>query len=422
MRNIGLLVSLTFKSLWNRKFSVGLTITSISISVLLLLAVETVRTETRNSFISTISSTDLIVGARSGSVQLLLYSVFRIGNATNNISWDSYQKISQHSSVAWAIPISLGDSHRGFRVMGTNTDYFDHYRYGSKLPLAFSEGNRFDTVFDTVLGAQVAKELGYQLGDQIEIAHGVTDTHFARHDDKPFTVVGILQPTGTPVDRTVHVSLEGIEAIHVDWQGGTRSHKRVTAEEAAAIDLEPEQITAFMLGLNSKMAVFKLQRAINEYKGEPLLAILPGIALGELWQLVGVAETALLLVSLFVLVNSLIGLLTVVLTSLNERRREIAILRSLGCGPGQVFTLLTLESMVLTLLSCVAAVAVYYTGVWVAQPILQQQLGMAIPFTWLNQYQWTILAAVTVVSGIVGSVPGYRAYRYSLADGMSIKL
>ncbi len=210
------IAGLAFRSLLNRRGTALLTILAIAMSVTLLLGVEKIRRDAKASFANTISGTDLIVGARSGSVQLLLYSVFRIGNATNNISWKSYRDLASESAIAWTIPLSLGDSHRGFRVLGTNLDYFEHYRYRSGRALVFSEGVPFDDLYDAVLGADVAKELGYALGQAITIAHGTGDVSFAMHDDKPFRVSGILEKTGTPVDRTVHVSLEGIEAIHVD--------------------------------------------------------------------------------------------------------------------------------------------------------------------------------------------------------------
>lgn len=419
--NFSLLLGLTAKSIWNRKFATFLTVMSICVSVFLLLSVETIRKEAKTSFTQTISGTDLLVGARSGSVQLLLYSVFRIGNATNNIDWKSFEEISAHPSVKWAIPISLGDSHRGFRVMGTQSSYFEHYRYANDLPLAFAEGQRFEQVYDAVVGADVAAELGYELGDALTLAHGANDTHFSRHDDKPFTLVGILEKTGTPVDRTIHVSLEGIEALHVDWKSGTRSRQQISAEEALKMDLNPKQITAFMLGLHSKMEIFRIQRAINNYKKEALLAILPGVALGELWQLIGVAEKALLVIAVFVLVNSFIGLLTVILTSLNERRREIAILRSLGCRPNQIFVLLASESLLFTFLGCLFGIGLYFASLFYAQPILQQ-MGLHIPIASFGASQQLFIGGILLISVLIGLIPGYRAYKNSLADGMSVKL
>lgn len=419
--NILLLLKLTFKSILNRRFTSYLTLFSICISVFLLLSVDTIRKEAKHSFTDTISGTDLLVGARSGSVQLLLYSVFRIGNATNNIGWDSYEKISSHSSVAWSIPISLGDSHKGFRVMGTSQAYFEHYRFSDNQALEFNEGNAFSEVYDTVIGAEVAEKLGYQLGDKLTLAHGVYDTDFARHDDKPFILTGILQRTGTPVDRTIHVSLQGIEALHIDWKTGARSRQKVSAEQALELDLRPTQITAFMLGLKSKMDIFRVQRAINNYKKEPMLAVLPGLALGELWQLIGVAEKALLIIAAFVLLNSFVGLLTVILTSLNERRREIAILRSLGCRPNQIFILLASESLLFAIAGCFLGALLFFIAILFSQSMLQG-FGLNIPLSSFGSAQLVLIAAVIGVSFLIGIIPGYRAYKQSLADGMSIKL
>src|SRR5690606_12862167 len=142
-------------------------------------------TEAKASFANTISGTDLIVGARSGSVQLLLYSVFRIGNATNNISWTGYQALASHPDVAWAVPLSLGDSHRGFRVPGTTQDYFTHRRCGRRHAPGFAAGKPFDALFDAVMGAGAARALGYRVGDAIVVAHGRGGEGFAPHADKP---------------------------------------------------------------------------------------------------------------------------------------------------------------------------------------------------------------------------------------------
>ncbi len=419
--NLTLILKLTIKSILNRRFTSYLTILSICMSVLLLLTVETFRKEVKSSFMQTISGTDLIVGARSGSIQLLLYSVFRIGNATNNISWDSYLDIKAHPSVKWAIPISLGDSHRGFRVMGTTQDYFSHYQYAKKQSLVFSNGRPFEHIYDAVVGFDVAKELGYQLGDKLTLSHGMSSTHFARHDDKPFSLVGILKKTGTPVDKTIHVSLEGIEALHVDWRSGVRSRNGISAEEALTMDLQPKQITAFMLGLTSKLSTFRIQRAINHYQKEPLLAILPGIALSELWRIVGVVEKATLVIALFVIFNSFIGLLTVILTSLNERRRELAILRSLGCRPHQIFLLLASESFLFAAIGCVLGFILFIIGSVVAQPLVNQ-FGLTIPVFSFGLSQQLLIAGILLFSLVIGCIPGYQAYKSSLIDGMSIKL
>jgi putative ABC transport system permease protein len=415
--------NLAVRSLYNRRYTAALTVCAIAISVSLLVGVEKIRREAKASFTNTISGTDLIVGARSGALPLLLYSVFRIGSATNNIDWSSYEWIKSNPSVSWTIPISLGDSHRGYRVVGTNTSYFEHYRYGRKQALRFAEGNPFEGLYETVLGAEVAEALGYRLDDAIVIAHGAGAVSFVEHSDKPFTVVGILERTGTPVDRSVHVSLEAITAIHIDWQGGAPvPSKQLSAEQTLAMDLTPKAITAILVGLESKIATFGVQRTINENRREPLLAIIPGVALQELWKLMGVAETALLAVSVFVVVSSLIGLMTVVLAGLNERRREMAILRSVGARPAHVFGLLIAEAGLLAACGVVLGLALYYAALLIARPWVETQFGLHIPVTAPNAVDLTLLAAVFVAAVLVAAVPAWRAYRYSLADGMTLRL
>ncbi|MDX5374150.1 MAG: ABC transporter permease, partial [Pseudomonadaceae bacterium] len=397
---------------------------AIALSVCLLLAVERVRTEARASFASTISGTDLIVGARSGSVNLLLYSVFRIGNATNNIRWDSFETLARHPQVKWAIPLSLGDSHRGYRVLGTDAGYFEHYRYGRGQSLQLAQGKPFADLFEVVLGAEVAEALKYRLGEQIVLAHGVASVSLTQHDDKPFRVVGILARTGTPVDRTLHISLAGMEALHVDWQNGmpARGAARVSAEQVREMHLQPKAITAALLGLKSKVATFAVQRQVNEYRGEPLLAILPGVALQELWSLMGTAEKALFVVSLFVVLTGLIGMLTAILTSLNERRREMAILRSVGARPWHIAGLLVLEALALALAGAALGLALLYGGIAASQGWVQAQYGLYLPLALPSAYEWSLLGAILGAALLMGGVPAWRAYRQSLADGLSIRL
>lgn len=419
------LIRLALASLANRRFTAWLTVFAIALSVCLLLAVERIRTETRSSFASTISGTDLIVGARSGSINLLLYSVFRLGNATNNIRWDSFETIARDPKVKWVIPISLGDSHRGYRVMGTSRAYFEHYQYGRGQALQLAQGQTFaDDPFAVVLGAEVAEALHYQLGQQLVLAHGVATISLSKHDDKPFTVVGILKRTGTPVDRTLHISLQGMQALHIDWQNGVpaQGKGRISAEQARSMDLQPQAITAAMLGLNSKIATFSVQRQINEFRGEPLLAILPGVALQELWSLMGSAEKALFVVSLFVVLTGLIGMLTAILTSLNERRREMAILRSVGARPWHIASLLIVEAFALALAGVLLGLALLYLGIALAQGYVQANYGLFLPLALPSRYEWTLLGAILAAALLMGALPAWRAYRQSLADGLSIRL
>ena len=415
---------LALKSLRNRKFTTFLTVASIALSVTLLLGVERIRKEARASFTNTISGTDLIVGGRTGPVQLLLYSVFRIGYATNNISWQSYEEIARNPNVKWSIPISLGDSHQGYRVMGTSDEYFKYFRFAGGRKLELAEGSIFKGVYDAVLGADVAKTLGYRLDDPIIIAHGAGKVSFIKHDDKPFKVVGILKKTGTPVDQTVHARLEGIEAIHIDWKDGAPPlpGQSITAERVLKMDLSPKSITAFFLGLKSKIAAFGVQRYINEYPEEPLLAILPGVALQELWDLIGIAENALLIVSGAVVAVGLSGMLIALMTSLNERRREMAILRSVGARPLHVFSLIVGESGLLTFMGVAIGIGLLYGLLIFGQSLILTRFGIFIAISPISLYEFLLILIICLAGIVIGLIPGYRIYRYSLADGMTIRI
>ena len=414
-------LSLALRSLANRRTTALLTLCAIAVSVALLLGVQKLRTAARDGFANTVSGVDLIVGARSGQINLLLYSVFRVGDATANVSWETYQKVARRSDVAWTIPLSLGDSHRGYRVLGTNLDYFRHYRFAGGRELAFESGKPFADLYDAVLGAEVARALGYKVGDSVVIAHGLGNVSFAQHEDKPFRIVGILARTGTPVDRTVHVSLEAITAIHVDWQSGMRALPggRVDAEAARAMDLTPDSITAFMVGMQNRVMTFGLQRAVNEYRQEALLAIMPGVALTQLWNLVGIADTALMIVAAFVVLAGLLGLLTAILTSLNERRREMAILRSVGARPRHVFTLLVTEAGLLAVGGVAAGVALCYGLMYAAKPLLERRFGLFLEPGGLTGYDIGLLAAIVAAALVMGALPAWRAYRNTLADGLT---
>ena len=416
-----MILRLALASLAARALTVAMTIIAIALSVALFLGVEKVRTGAKASFADTISGTDLIFGARSGSVQLLLYSVFRIGNATNNLTWKSYQDIAARTEVDWIVPISLGDSHRQFRVMGTTPAFFDHYKYRSGKSLAMRDGAIISDLFDAVIGADVVTTLGYNIGDPIVVAHGLAS--FIKHEDQPFRVSGILEKTGTPVDRTVIVSVQAIEAIHVDWQtGAQRPGKSTPADAIRQMELEPQAITAALVGVKSRLKVFGLQRSINEYTQEPLLAILPGVALQELWQIVGIAETALIGVSIMVVVTALIGMMATIFSSLNERRREMAIFRAMGARPRVVLGLLVLEAVLMAALGAILGLALLYLGLFVGQPLIDSAFGLWLPIEAPTLRELWAMFGVVVSGAIVSMVPALRAYRMSLADGMMVRI
>lgn len=484
-----ILFRLAARSLRNRLFTTVLTVLSIALSVALLLGVERVRQGARESFNNTISGVHLIVGAKGGTLQLLLYTVFQIGNPTNNISYESYEWLKGHPAVEWAIPISLGDSFRGFRVVATTAEFFERYRYRVEKRLMMRQGHAPSGVFDVTLGAEVAESLKMKEGATVVLSHGVSEGPLIHsHDDKPFRVVGILERTGTPLDRALFVNLQGMEAIHMDWQDGvpsprnrkdnsapaggkqaqqtepheghegheeehahSESHQAAhgeghdphhhdkehhahhhddhaphgTAEhtnEVAPQTHPVEQVTSVLVRTKSPVMALSLQREINTTRREPLLAIMPAVTLNELWSTVGYAERALRIVTVCVVVVGFLGMILALYTSLEARRREMAILRAVGAGPLGVSLLLVLESAFLGLAGSVLGLALVSGVLALMQPVVERTWGLTIATQAPSALELAYLAGVVVTAAVVGLLPAFRAYRNTLADGLSIKI
>ena len=403
---------LAVKSLLNRKGSVVLTICAITLSILVMLGVNHIKVQAKQSFNHTVSGVDLIIGGRTSSLNLLLYSVFRLGSPTNNISWAAFQHIKTDKKTAWAIPISLGDSHKNYRVLGTTSDYFKHFKYANKQALKFNGGKQFIHVFDVVIGYEVARALDYKLGDKLTLAHGLVSTSFSEHSNKPFTVTGILKPTGTPVDQTLHISLQGLDALHSSPLMAS-SYKVNSAKNNKVIDqaYSPKDITAFMVGLQSKMTIFALQRSINTNKNEPLLAILPGVALAELWQTISMLEGALSLISLLVFISAILGLSAMLLSSIKERNQEIQLLRTIGATPQFLYGFIKLEAMLITFISTFIAMIFLYSGLTLSTNYLLNHYGVFINNSLLTMSNIKCLMLVFLCAFIAASPASFMAYK-----------
>ena len=481
MGAFGTVLLVASRSLRYRLSGVLLTIASVALSVFVLLGVEHVRQEARSGFASTVSGVDLIVGARTGEINLLLLSIFRIGTATANVSWESVEQLDQQRNVDWTVPISLGDSHRNFRVIGTTQAFFSRYKYGAKQPLVFEQGQPFEAVAEVVLGARVARELGYQLGDSLVLSHGMADTSFTHHDQLPFAVSGVLAGTGTPIDNALFVGLEAIDAMHSD--GGSENHQaheapeahdaherheehdahedhdahegrdehevheehvvhedhdaheghdahedHDTHEEHEALDDHEEHheahdhppigtVTAVLVGLSSPITTLQVKRWVDEYEGEALLAILPGVALTQLWELVGNVESVLLGISVLILVSSLLGLNAMLLASMRERRSEIEVLRSIGAPSSFILSLLMIESLLIVSVGVVLAVGTLLASITAANTLFAETFGLMISSQILNPSNVTALGLIYLTAVIVTLLPALQAYRVSRSVG-----
>lgn len=517
------ILSLAFKSLLNRKLTFFITLFSIAISVTLLLGVQTLKTETNNSFMKSISGTDLIIGSRGASSQLLLSSVFHIGNTTNTIKYDTYQTISESPAVEWAVPISLGDSHHGYTVMATDLSFFDYFSYANKQHLKVESGKIDDDMFAVVIGSEVAKKLNYKIGDEVFVTHGGGEIEGHHHDNIPYFISAILSPSFTAIDQSLIISLEAMEAMHTDNHGhfgalpgetllasghtdhdghdhehanheehdhekhngeathdehehehdhedanheehhggaahdehdhedanhqehhgeathdkhdhedanhqehhdkATNESHRDTQEQRVArlLKIKPENINAIFVGLTSPQAILGMQSYINNYSKEPLSAIIPAVALQELWQFFSLAEIALNIVTVFVVLVGLLGMLSIILMSLNERRREMAILRSVGARPAHIFGLIIGEAGFVCFAGIVLGVALLYLLLAVLQAPLASYYGFYIDINMLTSNDLLILTVIQGSALLIALIPGWLIYKYSLSDGMSIK-
>ncbi len=431
-----MLSTIAIESLKRRKTTAWLTFISITISISLLLSVDIIRTQVKSSFTRTVSGVDLIVGAPSGQLNLLLSSVFNIGTPTRGIDYKNVASLKSNKQVSWIIPLSLGDTHRGFRVVGTTNNFFTHFKYGDMQALSFSEGAPFEGALSTVIGADIASSLGYKVGDNIVISHGLGSVSFNNHDDHPFTISGILDKTGTPVDKAVYVTLQGLEAAH-DIPHATppsfNDNKATTAVRPDSDEheqhnsephhdgeaFEPQSVSVVMIGLKHRVTALQLQYQINQSKAEPLMAILPGMALAELWQIMGNVEALLLGLSGLIVICALIGLSTMLLATMRERYQEIAVLRTIGAGPLTLLLLIQIEAMLLTLLSAAVSIGLVTVLMYALKPWLSSTYGLFLSTPLFGQSSVVILILILSSTYLVSLFPAMAAYKRGLHAGLN---
>ncbi|WP_430459551.1 ABC transporter permease [Thalassolituus sp. LLYu03] len=437
-----MLFTIAAKSLLQRRLAAALIIAAMSLSLMALLITRSASSELRASFASSVSGTDLIAGARANPLQVLLYSVFRLGTPTQAVSAERWTDVAQLPQVQWSFPLVLGDSVKGFAVIGTNDDYFAHFRFGNKHPLT-SQQNKplaFATPTTAVIGATVGRELGLKPGDAIILSHGAHQHSFHQHKELPFIVSAVLQPTGTPVDRSVHVHLAALEALHNEqWlhrfvhhdhnddrhddDGHDDQKHEHNAEETEALVLQfsdlppPTAISAVFIGLKSRALTFQAQAAINAANSEPLTAVIPGVALTEFWQLIGNAEQILKVLSGLMLVTGLLGSVAMLQVSVAFRQQEIGLLRLIGAHPLYLFALLQVEILLLTGSSWLIALALSALVQSIASPLLASYMGVLLnPQWWPAGTGWLLLISIGL-SILAGLLPALSAYRESSHPG-----
>jgi len=433
---------LAMNSLWHRRLASALTVVGISLSVALYVGVNKTREATKDAFSGAISRVDLIVGPRSGSLSLLLYSVFHVGSPTHNVSMKAVNYAKSRPEVAWVVPFSLGDGYRGFPVVGTLPEFFEHFKIRDASSLRLKQGRIFAANNEVVVGSEVASDQGIKLGDKLVLSHGHTEDGdgFEKHEDHPFAVTGVIESTGTPVDRSVYVSLEGLGEIHKDLlmvgKSGEKSHGSHDHEEEHEHEhddhdhasfttkdgkISVNYVSGFFVGARNRMDSLMLQREINNWNGEALMAILPGFAMAELWKNLAIFETAMSIVSMSVVITGIIGLFVSLLLLSGQRQREMVILRAIGAGPKSIFMLLAGEAVVLVLAAIIFGVVVMYAGLWMLSPWIEHRFSVHLSLSGVNSNDLLFAGALLMMGAAVGVIASLKAYRSAMHDGLATR-
>ena len=444
--------TLVLQSLFNRWLSCLLIILTLALSISLYFTVSRIQESVKASFKSTVSGVDSVVAARGGNLQILLNSVFLIGEPSAPIQWNTYKDIANNNKIKWAVPISLGDSHKGYRVIGTTNDYFKQIKYSSGKNIELLTGNTFNDVFDVVLGSVVAGKLNYNIGQEIAITHGLSDVgevhtftsekndnnddhdDHAKHEEDEghddhashdhenlgFKVSGILKPTGTPIDNAVYVSLAGIEAMHTGWIGNQKVID-VSLEQIMKKELKPKTISAIFLSLNNRTQIFQFQRDIINYKEEAISSVMPGITLSRLWMLTGNVDKAFKIITFFIIIIALLGMIAMTIAGLSSRRREMAILRSVGASPVNIVSLLLVESIIISIVSCILGYILMVLIFSLGKDYLQNNYGIFIDSFSIKNYDLQIVITIVFAALIATIVPAIQIYKNTLRDGLSVK-
>ncbi len=412
---------LLLQSIRSRLLPVSLVTVTLMASMVLLLSIERIQQATEQGFNQSISGVDVIIGPRSSSLEVVLYTVFHLGRPTNNITMATVDELRQRDDIDYLVPIALGDSHKGFRVIATESDYFKHVKYAGNKSLSFASGEAFNTLEGAVIGADVAKKLNYQLGDNIHISHGSGDIIGQQHDDFSFKVSGVLGKTGTPIDQALFVDLKGYELIHLGWQSGTKvlSLDRLDLSSMSEKELTPKTVTAAFVGLKSKLKLFRFAKEIGQYPKEAISAVIPGIALSELWSIVGMVDQGFELLSWIIIAISLIAMVTLIISSIDNRKREMTIYRANGATPGFLAGLVVYEALLIGLSAIVGAVVFVSLVTYLATDQLNLILGITPEFAWISLSEAKVFATI-LLAGILSSlIPAMMVFRKNLHQTLS---
>jgi putative ABC transport system permease protein len=417
---------IAWRSIQQRSLASTLTAVSMALGVALVVTVLVIHDVIDQSFRRGAQGYDMIVGAKGGQLELVLSTAYNIGRPIENVSYRYYEEFLPGgqfaSSVETAVPVCLGDSYEGFLVIGTVPERFTKLHYLDGRNYEFAEGRNFelDHFYEAVIGAYVARETGLKVGGEMRPTHGLAEKGEPGEKHRPFQVVGILAPTGTPVDRNVFVNMEGFYHLEgharEDHHAEKAGHDHVQPDPDKPVPDDGKRVTAVMV-CAEPTTVLSLAKKINE--GPAAQAALPAQVMADLLDgVVGNVQMILLLLAILVVVVAGIGVLVSIYNSMSDRRREIAIMRALGARRWTVMLVILLESILLAQGGGAMGVLFGHGLIGVLGPAILEYTGVAVGPLHFSWVELVLIPGLVALAAMVGYLPAVIAYRTDVAQAL----
>ncbi|MCG3205805.1 MAG: hypothetical protein KCHDKBKB_02528 [Elusimicrobia bacterium] len=414
----GLLIYVT-RSLRQHALSSIVTGFSTALATGLVMAVFSINTQTYKAFTGGHTGFDAVLGARGSQLQLVLNTIFHLETSPGNIPWSLYQAMKNDPRVTLAVPYAVGDNFKGFRIVGTTDEIFSKFEYDKGKYFSVQSGGRFfdSTKQEAVIGSYVARKTGLTAGSIFNPYHGVAYNEDMKHKDE-YKVAGVLQPTNTPSDRVVWIPIDGIYRMSGHVLRGTG--KEFVAKENEAIPDEDKEVSAVMLKFTSPQIGFFMDQTINRQGKVATLAWPIGRVMAELFDKMGWVNRILALVAYIVILVAAASILASIYNSINERKRDFAILRALGARRWMVFSSIISEAAVISFLGAIAGYAVYAMILGGAAVVIRSQTGVVLDV--LKPHPIFILAplGMTFMGVIAGILPALKAYSTDVATHLAL--
>jgi putative ABC transport system permease protein len=412
------LMSIVRRSLRQHALSSVITIGSVALAAGLTMAVFAIKSQTYDAFTGGPVGFDAVLGARGSQLQLVLNTIFHLETSPGNLPWLLYKEVAANPQVELAIPYAVGDNYQGYRIVGTTPEIFTKFEYRKGQPFQVQPGGRFFNVDqrEAVVGSYVAEHAGLTLGATFMPYHGLSTDPRQQHKNL-YTVVGVLETTNSPSDRVVWIPIEGVYRMSGHVLRGTGQVYR--PEEGEEIGEEHREVSAVMLKFRTPQAGLFLSQQINRQGTVATLAWPIARVMAELFDRLGWVNRILALVAYLVVVVAAGSILASLYNTMNERRREFAILRALGARKTTVFAAIVMEATTITALGAIAGFIVYGAILSAAFVVVRAQTGVVLDALRIDPALWLTPVAIVMMGAAAGLVPAFKAYRTDVVSSLT---